>query len=220
MTLLPHELVETAANPNATVIWLHGLGADGNDFKPIVPELRLPESAAIRFIFPHAPSMPVTINNGFVMPAWYDILAMNIEREVDEVQLRTSADWIDAFIEAELAKGIATERIVIAGFSQGGAVALEVALRSQHKLAGLMALSTYFATVNTIELSEANRQLPVSVQHGNFDPVVPINLGFATEKFLKEQGYPVEFKSYGMEHSVCPLQIKDIADWLTKVLSL
>ncbi|MCW9015964.1 MAG: alpha/beta hydrolase, partial [Kangiellaceae bacterium] len=143
--LLPHIEIETSDNPVASVIWLHGLGADGNDFAPIVPELQLPSDLPVRFVFPHAPSISVTINNGFVMPAWYDILDMNIDRKVDETQLRASADQLDKFIENEMSRGIDSSKIIIAGFSQGGAVALEAALRQSNKLAGLLAMSTYFA---------------------------------------------------------------------------
>jgi phospholipase/carboxylesterase len=220
MNLLPHIEVETRENPNASVIWLHGLGADGNDFKPIVPELGLPSNAAVRFIFPHAPSMPVTINNGYVMPAWYDILDMSIDRKVDELQLRQSAKAVEAFIENEISRGIKPERIVIAGFSQGGAVAFETALSYPQKLAGLLAMSTYFATRDSIQWHQANQDLTVEIHHGSFDPVVPAALGTASYELLKSKGYPVEHKSYPMEHSVCPQQIKDISVWLVKTLSL
>jgi len=218
--LLPHLEIETNPNPNASVIWLHGIGADGHDFEPIVAQLGLPDTAAIRFIFPHAPSIPVTINSGFVMPAWYDILEMSIEREVDQVQLKNSANAIVAFIETEMSRGVTSDRIIIAGFSQGGAVAIETALSYQHQLAGLLLMSTYFATKDTIDLAPQNRALPIAIQHGQFDPVVPISLSEVSAKFLEQHGYKVEVKTYPMEHSVCPQQIDDISTWITKCLQL
>ncbi len=218
--LLPHIEIETKPNPTASVIWLHGLGADGNDFKPIVAQLGLPQDAAIRFIFPHAPAIPVTINNGYVMPAWYDILEMSIDRQVDEVQLRASAAWVTEFINHEISRGIASERIVVAGFSQGGAVAFEVSLSSPIKLAGVLALSTYFATRATIQFNPANQSTPVEIHHGIYDPVVPMALGQASFELLKSKDYQVNLKTYPMEHSVCPQQIKDISAWFVQVLSL
>ncbi len=212
--LLPHIEVETGENPTASIIWLHGLGANGHDFEPIVPELKLQESLPVRFIFPHAPSIPVTINGGYVMPAWYDILEMSIDRKVDAVQLRKSASAVVDFINSEMARGIASERIIIAGFSQGGAVALEAALSYDKKLAGLLLMSTYFATKDSIQYAPANSSIPVAIQHGNFDPVVPVQLSGVTEQLLKQKGYPVEVKTYPMEHSVCPEQIGDISDWI------
>lgn len=215
---LPHIEIETGENPVASVIWLHGLGADGNDFAPIVPELHLPSSLPIRFIFPHAPSISVTINNGYVMPAWYDILDMSIDRKVDEIQLRKSANEIVKFIQAEMERGIPSDRIIIAGFSQGGAVALEAALSFPQKLAGILAMSTYFATKETIRYSEANTSIPVMIHHGIYDPVVPAALGKTTEAILKDKNYAVELKNYPMEHSVCPQQIGDIQQWLVDTL--
>lgn len=218
MSLLPAIDVETRENPDAAVIWLHGLGADGHDFEPIVPELKLPEQLGIRFIFPHAPQIPVTINGGYVMPAWYDILEMTIDRKVDTPQLKASADAIDGFIERELERGIDSRRIIIAGFSQGGAVAYECALRHPKPLGGLMALSTYFATDTTIEASEANRNIPVLACHGVMDPVVPEALGRQAALTLQKRGYPVEYKTYPMEHSVQMTEIQDISAWLQRLL--
>ena len=220
MSLLPHITVESASNPNASVIWLHGLGADGHDFQPIVAELNLPENAAIRFIFPHAPSLPVTINGGMTMPAWYDILEMSIDRQVDELQLRKSSAAISDFIENEIAQGVKSERIIIAGFSQGGAVALETALSYPKKLAGILAMSTYFATKNSISHAPENKEIAIEIQHGIHDPVVPVSLGEANFKLLQQSGYDVNFRSYPMQHAVCPQQIKDIRHWLVKVLHL
>ncbi|OUR74599.1 carboxylesterase [Methylophaga sp. 41_12_T18] len=218
--LLPHVEVETQAKPDASIIWLHGLGADGHDFEPIVEQLNLPENAAIRFIFPHAPTMAVTINNGMVMPAWYDILEMNIDRKVDEEQLNKSANAIIDFINSEMARGIASERIIIAGFSQGGAVAFETALAFPEKLAGLLALSTYFATKDSISYHPANQQLPIAIHHGSHDPIVPFSLGQQSTELLTAKGYSVEFKQYPMEHSVCAEQIDDIRQWFITTLNL
>ncbi|ARU57858.1 phospholipase/carboxylesterase family protein [Oleiphilus messinensis] len=218
MDLLPHIEVEPAQEATASVIWLHGLGADGHDFEPIVPELGLSENHGVRFIFPHAPAIPVTINGGYVMPAWYDILEMNIQRRVDESQLRISAQSIRAFIERELNRGIPSERIILAGFSQGGAVAYETALTYPKPLAGLLALSTYFATADSITLSDANKALPISIMHGTLDPIVPEMLGQQAYQVLTEKGYAATYKTYPMEHNVCPPQIKDIGHWITTLL--
>lgn len=218
--LLPHVEVETCSKPDASIIWLHGLGADGHDFEPIVAQLNLPGNAAIRFIFPHAPSLPITINNGMVMPAWYDILELSIERKLDETQLKTSVNAVIDFIHHEIEGGIASDRIIIAGFSQGGAVAFETALAFPQKLAGLLALSTYFATKDTIEYHPANQQLPIEIHHGNHDPVVPFSLATVSYDLLLNKGYPVALKSYPMEHSVCRQQIADIRQWFIDVLNI
>ena len=218
MSLLPAIEYETQPNPDASVIWLHGLGADGNDFAPIVPELRLPESLAIRFIFPHAPSIPVTVNGGFVMPAWYDILEMDIDRKVDTTQLMKSAAEINGFVTRELNQNIQSKRIIIAGFSQGGAVAYQVALSHELPLAGLLAMSTYFATVDSINLSDSNKQIPIKIQHGTHDPVVPESLGQKATTQLIKLGYSVNYQNYPMEHAVCPQQISDISLWLQEIL--
>jgi len=218
MSLLPAIEQETRSNPDASVIWLHGLGADGHDFAPIVPELGLPGELGIRFIFPHAPSMAVTVNNGYVMPAWFDILEMDIDRKVDAAQLLVSAAAINRLVDRELERGIDSRRIVLAGFSQGGAVAYQVTLSHPQPLGGLIAMSTYFATSGSIELSEANRNLPIEIQHGSFDPVVPPALGIRAAEFLKDHGYAVTFRTYPMEHSVCPQQIGDISAALQRFL--
>lgn len=218
MTLLPAIELETADSPSSTVIWLHGLGADGNDFAPIVPELHLPPELAVRFIFPHAPKIPVTVNGGYVMPAWYDILEMDIDRKIDTSGLLASAQMINAFIERELERGIESEQIVIAGFSQGGAVAYQVALNHRRPLAGLLAMSTYLATPDSISFNEVNKTIPIKIQHGQFDPVVPETLGKKATTQLIKKGYSVSYQSYPMEHSVCPAQILDISQWLQTVL--
>jgi phospholipase/carboxylesterase len=218
--LLPHVEVETANNPNAAIIWLHGLGADGHDFKPIVKQLDLPASAAIRFIFPHAPSLPITINNGNVMPAWYDILEMNIDRKVDQIQLKKSVNAIIGFIDREIKRGISSDRIVITGFSQGGAVAFETALAFPQKLAGLLALSTYFATKDTISFHPTNMNLPIAIHHGEHDSIVPLSLANISHQLLAEKNYPAILKTYPMEHSVCRQQIEDIRQWFLEVLNI
>ncbi|MCP4340980.1 MAG: carboxylesterase [Desulfobulbaceae bacterium] len=218
MPLLPAIELETSPNPDSAVIWLHGLGADGNDFAPIVPELKLPADLAVRFIFPHAATIPVTINGGFVMPAWYDILEMDIDRKVDLAGLMASAGEINAFVNREIDRGIDSKRIVIAGFSQGGAVAYQVALSHVKPLGGLLAMSTYFATADIIEYSEVNKTIPLKVQHGEHDPVVPEQLGRKATTQLIKQGYGVSYQNYPMEHSVCPDQINDISEWLQSIL--
>lgn len=218
--LLAHVEVETASNPNAAIIWLHGLGADGHDFEPIVEQLNLPARAAIRFIFPHAPSLPVTINNGRMMPAWYDILEMNIDRKVDQVQLKNSVNSIIDLINHEIKQGISSERIVVAGFSQGGAIAFETALSFPQKLAGLLALSTYFATKDTISLDSVNLNLPIAIHHGEYDSVVPFSLATVSHQLLVKKGYPAILKTYPMDHSLCPQQIEDIGRWLMGVLNI
>ncbi len=218
MPLLPAIEFETSPNPDSTVVWLHGLGADGNDFAPIVPELKLPADLAVRFIFPHAPAIPVTINGGFVMPAWYDILEMDIDRKVDTAGLLESCQAIRDFVDRELDRGIDSKRIIIAGFSQGGAVAYQVALSYEKPLGGLLAMSTYFATADSIEYSTVNKTIPINIQHGVHDPVVPELLGKKAHTQLTELGYKVSYQNYPMEHSVCPQQIGDISAWLQTLL--
>lgn len=220
MSYLPCIEIEAAAPADAAVIWLHGLGADGHDFEPIVPELDLPKSAAIRFIFPHAPSIPVTINGGYVMPAWYDILEASIDRRVDVAQLMKSADAIRALVTREVERGIASRRIVIAGFSQGGAVAIQTALTYPEPLAGLLGLSTYFATADSLRPDPANSTLPIQLCHGTADPVVPEIIGRQGCQRLRELGYQAGYKTYPMEHNVCMEEIADIAAWLKEVLGV
>lgn len=219
MSLLPAIEHTTGPEPDRTVIWLHGLGADGNDFAPIVPELRIPAGLAIRFIFPHAPSQPVTVNGGYIMPAWYDILEMNIDRRVDITGLMASTAMIRLFLDRELERGIDSKKIVIAGFSQGGAVAYQLALSCEHQLAGLLAMSTYLATADTINYSEVSKEMPVKIQHGQYDPVVPEQLGQQATARLTKEGYSVNYQQYPMEHAVCPEQISDISAWLQTVLA-
>ncbi len=214
MTLLPAIEQLTNPEPDASIIWLHGLGADGHDFAPIVPELLLPEELKARFIFPHAPHIPVTVNNGYVMPAWFDIYEMDINRKVDVEQLVASAEKIKMFVDQEIERGIGSERIILAGFSQGGAVAYQLALTYSQPLCGLLAMSTYFATSETIEFNEVNKNIPIAIQHGTNDPVVPETLGINAAEKLTDEGYAIEYSSYPMEHNVCPQQIGDISKWL------
>lgn len=204
--------------PDASVIWLHGLGASGHDFEPIIPELGLPASARVRFVFPHAPAIPVTVNGGYVMPAWYDIRELTINRQVDTPQLLASARRTKDLIQREITRGIDSRRLVVAGFSQGGAVAYEAALTCDSPLAGLMALSTYLATGDSLMPASANRALPIHIYHGSHDEVVPFALGQRAQHRLAELGYEPVFFSYPMGHEVCLEQVRDmgrhIREWL------
>lgn len=219
MPLLDTLTLDTGTDPKHTVIWLHGLGANGHDFEPVVPEFAFARERPVRFIFPHAPEMPVTINGGMVMPAWYDILAMNIDRKVDAEQLRVSAARVAELIDAEIARGVPPECIVLGGFSQGGAVAYELALTYPKRLGGLFALSTYFATADSITRNEANQGLPIFVAHGTYDPIVPDALGKRAADHLAELGYEVSYHTYGMEHSLCLEEVRDMDRFLNERLS-
>jgi phospholipase/carboxylesterase len=213
----PGELIiepKSGRPADACVFILHGLGADGRDFEPLVPALPLKAGLDVRFILPHAPRLPVTINGGMVMPAWYDIHEMSLDRRVDTAQLVASAERIQALVQEQIDHGIDSRRIILAGFSQGGAVAYQAALSFAAPLGGLLAMSTYFATAETIELSEANRELPVEIHHGTFDPVVPESLGQAAYQRLEGLGYPAHYRTYPMAHAVCPQQVGDIANWI------
>lgn len=212
-------LAPSGGTPTASILWLHGLGADGHDFAGIVPELRLPADLPVRFVFPHAPSIPVTINNGYVMPAWYDILEMSIDRRVDVAQLTRSAEAVHALIEREVARGIDSRRIILAGFSQGGAVILHAALTCKRPLGGAMSLSSYFPTAELLTPSPANAALPVMICHGSYDPVVPDALGRKAEAALKALGHPTSWHSYPMEHSLCLEEVRDISAWFQKILA-
>lgn len=220
-TLLDHIQIESAPNPSAAVIWLHGLGADGHDFAPLVPELDLRQCPPIRFIFPHAPSMPVTINGGFVMPAWYDIRGADLTSRQDDVGILASEAAICALIEREIARGIPAGRIVLAGFSQGCAIALHTGLRYASALAGIVALSGYLPLADRLahERNPANASTPIFMGHGNQDPVVPQARGEASRDLLVKLGYQVQWHSYPMPHSVHPREIADIAAFLTRVLA-
>ncbi|MDN3556578.1 alpha/beta hydrolase [Halomonas maura] len=204
---------------DACVFILHGLGADGHDFEPLVPALSLPEAASVRFILPHAPRLAVTINGGMVMPAWYDIKEMSLDRRVDEAQLKASAARIQALVHEQIQHGIPAERIILAGFSQGGAVAYQAALTFPERLGGLLAMSTYLATADSLEPAPANRELPIEIHHGHLDPVVPEVLGRAACDRLSAMGYPVHYRQYPMAHAVCPQQVADIGPWLSERLA-
>ena len=194
--------------------------ADGHDFEPVVPELGLPAGHGVRFIFPHAPSIPITINGGAVMPAWYDILEMSLDRKVDNRQLLQSAAALQALIDREIDRGIASQRIIIAGFSQGGAVSYQGALSYPQPLAGLLALSTYFATAATIELSPASKDLPIAVFHGSLDPMVPEALGHQATQILQSMGFTPSYTTYPIQHGVCPEEIVTIGDTISSWLAL
>lgn len=219
MNYLPCEMMETSEDISAAVIWLHGLGANGQDFVTIIPRLHLPPELGIRFIFPNAPSIPVTINNGRVMPAWYDIYAMDMEREIDTPQIMASAQAVKDLIEREIEQGIPSNKIVLAGFSQGGAVAFEAGLTFDKPLAGLMSLSSYFATYKTIEPHPANQSLPIHIFQGAHDDIVTEPIAKLAESELLKRNYMPEYKSYPMGHEVHHQEIEDISYWLQRVLS-
>jgi phospholipase/carboxylesterase len=212
--------VETGREPTGCIIWMHGLGADGHDFEPIVPELVRPDERALRFVFPNAPVRPVTINNGYAMRAWYDIIGIDRHSAQDEQGIRASDALVRALIQRENERGIRTERIVLAGFSQGGAIALFTGTRHPEKLAGIMALSCYMLMGPTFaaERSAPNQATPIFMAHGTQDPVVAPQLGMETRQLLEKAGYAVEWHSYAMPHSVCPQEVADIAAWLRRVL--
>ena len=219
-TLLPRVELESAPNPSAAVIWLHGLGADGHDFAGLVPELDLSACPPIRFVFPHAPSMPVTVNGGYVMPAWYDILGPNLVSQQDAAGIQASERAIVALIAHEVARGIPAERIVLAGFSQGCAMALHTGLRLPQRLAGIMALSGYLPLADRLaaERHVANAQTPVFMAHGTQDSVVVLARGEASRDALAALGQPVQWHSYPMPHSLHPREIADISAFLAQVL--
>jgi phospholipase/carboxylesterase len=212
--------VETAPDPTVAVIWMHGLGADGHDFEAIVPELGLPARPAVRFVFQHAPLRPVTINQGHVMRAWYDIRALAGVRREDEAGVRQSAQQVEALIERERKRGIAPGRLVLAGFSQGGAMALHMGLRHRERLAGVLALSCYLPLAATLatEASPANRDVPIFWAHGVHDPMIPLAMAEHGREQVAALGYPIEWHQYPMPHSVSAEEIADIARWLGRVL--
>lgn len=208
---------ETAPNPTHAVLWLHGLGADGNDFLPIVPELVAHDWPPLRFVFPHAPTRPVTVNGGMRMRAWYDIFGLDIADRQDEAGMRASIAELDALIAREGERGIPPERLLLAGFSQGGAIVLAGGLRHARRLAGIVALSTYLplAEKTATEQQPANAKLPIFLAHGSFDPVVPLALGEATRKTLAALGHEVAWHEYPMAHQVAMEEIADLRRWLT-----
>ena len=218
--------IETGATPIGSVIWLHGLGADGHDFEPIVPELRLPESLPLRFVFPHAPVRPVTLNSGMSMRAWFDIFSLERDGPADDAGIRESAGSVRALIEREIERGIDVHRIVVAGFSQGGASARHGALRYADRLAGLMALSTYMPIPKYFQAEVIDNpqcgdlSLPIFMAHGRFDPVLSMDMGRASADLLMESGFAVEWHDYPMAHAVCAEEIQDIRNWLLSVYAV
>ena len=213
--------VQTSHSPGATVILLHGLGADGYDFVPVVRELETHGAPAARYVFPHAPTMPVTINGGYVMRAWYDILGADLVRREDERGIRASQALVEALIEREVERGVARSRIVLAGFSQGGAITLHTGLRQPQPLAGLIALSCYLPLADSFpsEASAASKGVPLFLAHGTQDPVVPLARGTASRDMLQAAGYAVEWHDYPMPHSVSAEEIRDIAAFMQRVLA-
>jgi len=212
---------ETAPNPDASIIWLHGLGADGHDFEPVVPELDLPQGLAVRFIFPHAPSMPVSINGGYIMPAWYDIRQTDLGIEQDEEGIQRSAGAIKLLIEQEQMRGVEQSRIIVAGFSQGGAMALHVGLQSEAGVGGIVALSAYLLRTAMRACSEGamhRPETPIFMAHGIDDPVVPCALADSGYRYLLKRGYPVEWHSHPIQHTVCPDEIRALGRWLSGLL--
>ncbi len=211
--------VITGENPEGSVIWLHGLGADGHDFEPIVPELKLPSGLTLRFVFPHAPVQAVTINGGMAMRSWYDIVSFDAEGRADRAGVLKSSALLDGLIAREIERGIPARKIVIAGFSQGGAVAIHTALQTDQNIAGLMALSTYMALPEDAATAVSRKDLPIFMAHGKFDPVLRMEWGRSSADRLIEAGYSVDWHEYPMAHAVCPQEIADISRWLSKVYS-
>ena len=209
--------VVTGEEPVGSVIWLHGLGADGHDFEPIVPELRLPAALPLRFVFPHAPVRPVTINGGMAMRAWYDILSLGSEGRADREGVLASSELLEGLMAREIERGIDASKIVLAGFSQGGAIAIHTALQTQREIAGLMALSTYMPVPDAAETAATRDGLATFMAHGSFDPMVRIEWGRAAAEKLVDRGYDLEWHEYPMAHAVCPPEIADISTWLQGV---
>lgn len=217
-------LIVTSPNSNkinASIIWLHGLGADGYDFEPVAQQLlQLPDFTNVRFILPHAPEMAVTRNNGYIMPAWYDIYGITPISKEDEVGIKTSQQYINGLIQGEMDQGISSERIILAGFSQGGAIALHTALRYPQKLAGVLALSTYLPLHSsfTAEAQPANEDIPIFMAHGTFDDVIRMDMSQVSLNFLKNYHYSIFWHEYNMAHSVCTKEITDIRDFIQRIL--
>jgi len=220
MSLLQTIEKETGANPTAAIIWMHGLGADANDFVPMLQELDLSGLPAIRFIFPNADTMPVTVNGGYVMRAWYDIVATDLGRQEDEAGLRASQLKVEALMARENARGIPNERIILAGFSQGCAMTLQTGLRQKTKLAGMLCLSGYvpIAAKAAAEHTPESKATPIFLVHGRMDPVIQIARATASRDLLVDWGYNVEWHEYAMQHSLCQQEVDDISAWLKRVL--
>jgi len=213
-------IIEPNHGHRATVIWLHGLGADGHDFVPIVPELHIPQSLGVRIVFPHAPVRPVTINGGMSMRAWYDVRNTDLRSEEDAASINDSATIIEQYIATEVNAGIHSEKIVLAGFSQGGAMALHTGLRQESRLGGILVLSGYLPLPERFreEVRISNKTVPIMMCHGTFDPVIPASAGKQSHDFLEQEGYMVSWHSYPMEHSVCLEEIQDAGTWLQSIL--
>ena len=216
MSNLETVVIETSSPVKQSVIWLHGLGADGHDFAPIVPELNLPNT---RFIFPHAPHQPITMNNGYEMRAWYDLYGLTLQNKQDEAGMRAMQKEIESLIQNEIKQGIPANKIVLAGFSQGGAMAFFTALRYPEKLAGILALSTYVSLKEKLadEASPANHDIPIFMAHGIFDSIITLDTCNVSRQLLEDLNYAVEWHEYPMAHSVCPEEIEDIAHFLKQV---
>lgn len=214
--MIQHIELNTGVNPKGTIIWLHGLGADCWDFVSIVKELGLPEDLPLRFIFPQAPMRPITINNGQVMPGWYDISMAELQRKPDEAGVRESQAQIEKLIAREIERGIAADKIIVAGFSQGGAIALQTALRHREPLGGIMALSTYLTLEDSLaaEATIANANIPILMCHGTQDPLIPLSLAVASRQKMEARGYKIEWREYPMPHSVCMEEVEDIGAWI------
>lgn len=212
---------ETGPGARHAVIWLHGLGADGNDFVPIVPHLRSAAARPVRFLFPHAPIRPVTVNGGMAMRAWYDILGLEIDRDQDQAGIHASLAQVNALIDSQIEAGIAPENLILAGFSQGGAIALRCGLARERALGGVMVLSAYLLEADSLEqwAHPASAGVPVFMGHGSHDPIVPVNLGEASARRLEQAAHPVEWRTWPMPHSVCPEEIAAIDDWLQRCWS-
>jgi phospholipase/carboxylesterase len=214
--------VNPSGKPAATIIWLHGLGADGHDFEAIVPELRLPDSLPVRFVFPHAPERAVTVNAGMIMRAWFDLIDLNLDaNSADKEQFSESVEMLEALIENELRSGLASDRIVLAGFSQGGAIALHTGLHFPKRLAGILAMSMHLPTIRdrSAALSPANREVPIMMAHGQMDPLIPLARAIETRQELIRLGYAVSWHEYPIQHSVCAEEVADIRAWLLGVLT-
>ena len=216
MKMIQHIELNTGATPKGTIIWMHGLGADCWDFVSIVKELGLPEDLPLRFIFPQAPSRPITINNGQVMPGWYDISMAELQRKPDEAGVRQSQAFIEQLIAREVERGIASDKIILAGFSQGGAIALQTGLRYRDALGGIMALSTYLTLEDSFaaEATIANANIPILMAHGTQDPLIPLSLAMSSRAKMEARGYKIEWREYPMPHSVCMEEVEDIGVWI------
>ena len=214
--------INPTVEPAATIIWLHGLGADGHDFEGIVPELRLPASLPIRYVFPHAPERPITLNGGIIMRAWFDIFDLRLVADsIDRDQFIESAEMLEALVDNELQSGMASDRILLAGFSQGGAIVMHTGLKYPKKLAGILAMSMHLPTVKTLstELSDVNRHIPIMMAHGQSDPIIPVAKAIETRQELSRLNYAVSWHEYPMAHTVCADEIEAIRTWLLEVLT-